>query len=116
MDTPPAATPPATEDRTVAIISYLTLLGFVVAIIMHSSKKTQLGAFHLRQALGLFVTWFATIILVFIPILGWIAMPIVAICLFVFLIMGFIGAVQGTMKPVPILGPYYQKWFAGAFN
>jgi hypothetical protein len=49
MDTPPpATTAPAAEDRTVAIVSYLTLIGFVVAILLHSSKKTQLGAFHLR--------------------------------------------------------------------
>jgi len=123
MDTPPSAPAPATppaaspsEDRTVALLSYLTIIGFVVAIILHSSKKTQLGAFHLRQALGLIVTSFANIILAFIPIIGWILIPVVMLCLLVFLVMGFIGAVQGKMNPVPILGAHYQKWFAGAFN
>lgn len=116
MDTPPVTTPPASEDRTVALLSYLTLIGFVVAIILHSSKKTEIGAFHLRQALGLFVTGFVNVVLMFIPIIGWILIPVVMICLFVFLIMGFVGAVQGKMNPLPILGPHYQKWFAGAFN
>ena len=36
---PPAATPAATtEDRTVAILTYITLIGFIVAIVLHGSK------------------------------------------------------------------------------
>lgn len=116
MDTTPAPAAATAEDRTVAIISYLTLIGFVVAVILHSSKKTRLGAFHLRQALGLFVTGFVNLVLAFIPVIGWILIPVVIVGLLVFLVMGFIGAVQGRMNPVPLLGAYYQKWFAGAFN
>ena len=40
---PPAPPPVAavSEDKTVAILSYLTLIGFIAAIIIHSNKKTQ---------------------------------------------------------------------------
>jgi len=34
----------------------------------------------------------------------------------VLLVMGFISAIQGQMKPVPVMGPLYQKWFGNAFN
>ena len=105
--TPPLATA-ATEDKTVAILAYLTLLGFIVAIVMNSSKKTQLGAFHLRQMLGLFLTG----ILMIIPLLN----ILIALCLFVLWIMGLLAAIKGEMKPVPILGSMYQKWFGTAFN
>jgi uncharacterized membrane protein len=108
---PPSSMPPAasaTEDKTVAILSYITLLGFIAAIIIHSNKKTQLGAFHLRQALGLFLTG----ILMVIPLLN----ILVGICLLILWIMGLISAIQGQMKPVPVLGPLYQKWFGSAFN
>ena len=78
--TTPAPTPPpapAGEDKTVAIVAYLTLIGFLVAIIIHSNKKTKLGAFHLRQMLGFMLTCivigFSEIVLIFIPILGWLA-------------------------------------------
>jgi uncharacterized membrane protein len=125
--TPPSvsasAPPPVTsaaEDKTVAIVSYLTLIGFIAAIIIHSNKKTQLGAFHLRQALGIFLTWvgvvIAEIVLLFIPILGWLAILALWVSMLTLLIMGFIGAVKGEMKPVPIVGSMYQKWFGGAFN
>lgn len=120
-ETPPV-TPvaPATEDRTVAILAYITIIGFVIAIVMHNSKKTALGAFHLRQVLGLFVTGVAfgicAIVLAFIPILGWLAIFLGWLGLVALLIMGLIGAATGQLKPVPVLGQHYQKWFANAFN
>ena len=102
-----------------AILSYLTLIGFIVAVIIHSGKKTQLGAFHLRQALGLIVSGLAlgicAIVLAFIPILGWIAIMAGWITLLVFVIMGFIAAVGGKQQPLPLLGEHFQRWFANAF-
>jgi len=106
-----AAPPPmvsATEDKTVAILSYITLIGFIVAIVLNSNKKTKLGAFHLRQVLGLFLTG----VLCIIPLLG----LVVAIGLLVFWIMGLISAIKGEMKPVPLLGAMYQKWFGTTFE
>lgn len=134
MDTtPPPATPPGaaaapgippvastTEDKTVAILSYITLIGFIAAVIIHNNKKTQLGAFHLRQALGIFLTWIGVVvcdfILVFIPILGWLAMFALWIAVIAMLVMGLVSAIQGQMKPVPVLGPLYQKWFGSTFS
>ncbi len=103
-----------------AILSYITLIGFVVAIILHTSKKTPLGAFHLRQVLGLIVTGMAfgmcVIALVFIPILGWLVIAAGWISMLVLVVMGFISAVTGQQKPVPVLGEHYQKWFANVFT
>ena len=111
---------PATEDRTVAILSYLTFIGFIVAIVLNSSRKTQLGSFHLRQALGLIITaivlYPVSLVLLFIPILGWLAMFVMWMTFLVFVVMGFISAVSGKTTPVPIVGPMYQRWFANAFN
>lgn len=121
-DTPPPAVAASTEDHTVAILSYITIIGFIIAIVMHSSKKTALGAYHLRQTLGLFISavvlWFACMIIAFIPFVNLTMVlvgPAVAIGLFVLWIMGLIAAVNGQQKPMPVVGEHYQKWFAGAF-
>jgi len=117
-ETPPPVTPvtPVAEDRTVAILAYITLIGFIIAIIMHGSKKTPLGSFHLRQALGLFLTGFCCwLVLLFIPVVGWILIPFVMLGILVLVIMGLIAAVNGQRKPVPLLGEKYQQWFANAF-
>lgn len=112
--TAPAAA--AGEDKTVAIVAYLTLIGFIIAIIMHGSKKTALGAYHLRQCLGLMITGFVCGFVGVIPVLGWIAAPILMICFFVLWIMGLISALGGQMKPVPVLGEKYQQWFGKTFE
>ena len=120
--TPAQTPPPATggEDKTVAIVSYLTLIGFLVAIIIHSNKKTKLGAYHLRQMLGFMLTViavaFCEIILVFIPILGWLAIFVLWIFMLVCWIIGLIAAINGQMKPMPVVGPMYQKWFGTTFD
>lgn len=112
-DTTTAGTP---EDRTVAILGYITIIGFIVAIVMHSSKKTKLGSYHLRQMLGLVVTGLAAGFIGIIPVIGWLALPILWIGLFVLWIMGLIAAVNGQFKPIPVLGEHYQKWFGNAFE
>lgn len=113
---PQVAADSAGEDKTVAIIAYITIIGFIAAIVIHSNKKTKLGAFHLRQCLGIFLTGFACSFLMIIPILGWIAAPLIGLCLLVFWIMGLISAINGQIKPVPLFGPMYQKWFGTTFD
>jgi len=123
MSTTPETPPPATEDRTVAILAYITIIGFIIAIVMHGSKKTALGTYHLRQCLGLFIAavafWFAMMILAFVPIIGPIigllALPVGGIFFFVLWIIGLMAAANGQQKPLPVLGAYCEKWFANAF-
>jgi len=96
----------STDDKTVAILSYITIIGWIVALVLHGNNKTQLGAYHLRQSLGLFICMF---ILAWIPLVGW----ILNIVLFAFLIVGLIYAVQGEQKPVPLIGDFFQNIFSG---
>lgn len=95
-----------TEDKTIAIVCYITLIGWIIALVLQSNQKTVLGAFHLRQALGLYITG---MILWWIPVIGW----ILNIVVFVFWLIGLINAIQGETKPVPIVGDIYQDIFKG---
>jgi uncharacterized membrane protein len=110
-----AASAAATEDKTVAILSYITIIGFIAAIFMHMNQKTALGAFHLRQVLGLVLTGLAGGVCAVVPILGWLVWFVVVIGLFLLWLIGLLSAVKGEMRPMPILGAHYQRWFAAAF-
>jgi uncharacterized membrane protein len=103
------------EYKTVAILSYITVVGFIAAIFMHQNRKTELGAFHLRQMLGLVLTSVVGAVCGVIPILGWVFWFLVVIGVFVLWAIGLLAALKGDMRPVPILGEHYQRWFAGAF-
>lgn len=112
------------EDRTLAIVSYLTLIGFIVALVLFGQpgKKTALNGFHLRQNLGLLIlsfgVFFVLSIIGFIPFIGLITLLLSPLCFigfFVLWIMGLLAAVNGELKPVPVVGAKIQEMFKGAF-
>jgi uncharacterized membrane protein len=109
-----AATVP--QHRTVAIISYLTIVGFIAAIVMHQSTRTELGAFHLRQMFGLVLTAAAGSLLAVVPILGWIVWIVLVLGIFVLWALGLLAALRGEAQPCPIVGAHYQRWFARVFS
>lgn len=110
----------AMDGKTIAIISYITFIGWIVSYVMYSNNKSQLAIYHIRQSLGLFITGFALYIVMFIflfiPILGWIISIIIWVCLvalFVLWIFGLVSAINGQEKPVPVIGETIQKILAG---
>jgi len=59
-----------TNGKTVAIIAHITFIGWIIAIIMNSNNKTEIGSFYVRQMLGVFLIM---IVCSFIPFLNFIA-------------------------------------------
>lgn len=110
----------STEDKTIAIVSYLTLFGFIAAVVMHGSKKTSLGSYHLRQSLGLMIVSIGVMVfgmmLAFIPFLGWLADLALWLGLIALWFTGLMSALKGERKPVAVLGEHFQKWFGSAFE
>ncbi len=100
------------EGKQAAIVSYITIVGTIIAIFMNSEKRNPFASFHIRQALGIFSTWF---------LLGffvgnfdsWGVSSGFYLCIFILWIYGFIGAIQGEEKMVPLVGEFYQKIFKG---
>ncbi len=90
------------DNKLVAIISYGTLLGWIIAIILHQQQPSELGGFHLRQSLGLYIT---AVVLGWIPLIG---TPIVMV-LFVFWVLGLVEAVRGRQRALPVIGGWYQQ-------
>ncbi len=92
------------DGKTKAIVAHIYWIGWVIALILNSSEKDEITSFYLRQLLGLFLL---SIVLLFIPIVGWIA----NIAIFVFWIISLIGAINGEMKEIPWVGKLFQDWF-----
>lgn len=104
--------PGAQIEKNIATIAYLTLVGLIVAFIMNNDKKDAFASFHIGQSLGLGITGIALVFVNIIPVLGWIVSIIGCIILFILWVSGLVNALNAKQKPVPILGQYYQKWFA----
>lgn len=108
----------ADNGKTTAIVSYITIIGWLIAYFgMHQSKKTSLGSYHLRQTLLLFICAICYQVVVYIIAM---AVPVAGLILsigylgFVVLwIMGLIAAINGEEKPMPLMGEKAQELFKG---
>ncbi len=114
---------PVTFERTIGILAYITLIGWIIALVMNSSKQGEekrYNAFHIRQMLGLYIFSFvlsiAVFILVFVaPILALI-LNLLYLGMLVLWIFGLINAINGLRKPVPLTGEPTEKIFGSAFE
>ena len=86
----------------VAVISYFTLIGWVVAMVIYDKHQSSLASFHLRQSLGLIITG---ALLSLIPLVGW----ILNIGVLLAWAMGLYCAITGQEYKVPFLGDFYQQ-------
>jgi len=99
------------EDNMIAIISYCTVIGLIIAFVMNQEKKNAFGSYHIRQSLGLALTGLALSLINIIPILGWIISILGFFMLVYMWIMGLVNAINHKLKPLPILGKKYEVWF-----
>lgn len=95
------------QGKTIAIVSYITIIGWVVALIMNQNIKDKFASFHIRQSLLIVIISAIIGALRNIQFITWILGTI----LFVFWIMGLIYAINGQEKEVPLIGAYAQQWF-----
>ncbi len=98
------------QNKNAAIVAYLTIIGAVIAIFMNSESKSTFVSFHIRQALGIFITFFALGYLIgYFD--SWMISSAFYLFFFILWIYGFMGALNGQQKSIPLLGEFYQKLF-----
>jgi len=109
---------PAMDGKTIAIISYLTLIGWIIAFVMYGNSKSRLAIYHLRQTLLLMLVavavYIAQAVLLSIPHIGWLlsmASLAINIGFLILWVIGLIGAVNGQEKPMPVIGEKAQQLF-----
>lgn len=100
------------DGKTIAIISYITVIGLIIAFVLNNEKKNRFASYHIRQSLGIALTGLLLSLINIIPILGWIVSIVGGVILFIMLIQGLLAALNGQEKPVFLLGEKYQEWLA----
>lgn len=98
------------DGKTMAIVSHITFVGLIIAIIMNGDKKNRFTAFYNRQMLGLIIILFiAQITDKYINgTLGYVLWLISAISW----LYSFICILQSKVKALPYVGEKFQEWFA----
>lgn len=99
------------KGKTTAITSYILIIGVFIAMSMNTGEeKNSFASFHIRQALGLSITFISLGL-----IISNFDSPMISISMWVFVsvlwTLGIFNAINGQTKPIPLLGNYFQKWF-----
>lgn len=87
---------------------FLTILGFLIAIL--AKKDNDYVMFYAKQGLVLFIGYIIALVLMVIPIIGFILGYLLEICLLVLWIIGWINALSGEKKDTPVIGALAQKF------
>ncbi|WP_277632658.1 DUF4870 domain-containing protein [Avrilella dinanensis] len=100
------------NNKTISIVSYITIIGWLVAYLIGKDNLDALSRYHLRQSLGLAIVGFIlNIISISILFLG-VVVNIIGILLLILTVIGIINAANGEMKPLPVIG----KWLEDKFD
>ena len=98
------------SEKSTAFVSYLGVLGLLIAYLNNKQLKSDFVSFHIRQSLGLCIGFFMlgypvgnfdnwTVTLAF-----WIAFIVLNI-------YGIATALTGSITAVPMIGIFFQKIF-----
>ena len=108
------------EGKLFAVLAYL--LGLVGILIVFLAKKdNKFAVYHAKQSICLVILAIGgyigitmlSFIMGFIPIIGWIFGSLVwfafSIACLIFIILGVMNALNGQMKPLPVIGVFADK-------
>ncbi|MAJ31508.1 MAG: hypothetical protein CMC18_02485 [Flavobacteriaceae bacterium] len=96
--------------KTNALISYITIIGFLISWSRHSDNPNPLSSFHLKQAFGVHLFYHASSYLLnFYTFL--IPFYILYVIYLGALIFGIVSVRKKQKSKLPLLGDYFQKWF-----
>lgn len=100
---PPTSTAPD-QSKIWAIIGYILPILFFVPLLGNDKDKPAVR-FHANQQLNLLLLWMvAVIVLPFIPIVGWLLIPVAYIVGVALMVIGLINVSHSAQKPLPLIG------------
>ena len=103
------------DNKTLSIVSYISIVGWLIAYFMGKDNSDSLLRYHLRQSLGLaiFSILFSVVLNVLamiIPALG--ILGILSLGIVILWIIGIINAANNAQKPLPVIGKMFEDQFS----
>lgn len=88
------------DEKLFGALSYLWIVSIIVLIM---KKDSEFVKFHARQGLVIFLV---SIVLGWIPIIGW---PILDVILIIVVVVGLMKAMGGEKWEIPVIGALAKK-------
>lgn len=103
------------NNKTLSIVSYISIVGWLIAYFMGKEKADDLLKYHLRQSLGLAIVGILfsvalNVVAMMVPALGILGM--LSLIIFILWVIGIINAANAAKKPLPLIGNIFENKFA----
>ncbi len=107
---PASATPGAgLSDNLAGLLAYL-FIPAIIFLAMEPYNRNSFIRFHSFQGIFLGLASFVgRIVLIFIPVIGWIILPFYELLIFVLCVISAIKAFQGNRWHVPVIGDLAEQ-------
>ena len=98
------------KGKMTAIVSYILIIGVLIAMSMNFESKNKFASFHFRQSLGLSIMFIALGLIV-----SNFGNPMITVSMWIFMSVlwsyGMITAIKGQTISLPIIGNLFQNIF-----
>ncbi len=106
---PPASSQSGLESNVAAALAYLPILA-IVWLLVEPYSKDRFIKFHSLQSVALAVVSIGlSIVLLIIPIIGWVLLPFLQLGVFVAAVICAVKAYQKEKFKLPVLGDFAEK-------
>lgn len=100
------------DKKTLSVIAYITIIGWIIALVQYKNERAPEVRFHLKQSLGVMILGILlsiamTIIVSIVPSLYF--LTYVNLLVLILWILGIINAVNGAQKQLPVIGSFAEN-------
>ncbi|HWR16278.1 MAG TPA: DUF4870 domain-containing protein [Terriglobales bacterium] len=97
-------------DNVAGLLAYITIIPAIIFLVTTPYNRNKFVRFHSFQCLFFAVAWIViNIVLMMIPVIGWMVMQVIHILFLIVWIVLLIKAYQGQMFKLPVIGDLAEK-------
>lgn len=102
------------DNKTLSVISYITIIGWIISFVIGKDNANSLLKYHLRQSFGLFIfgILLGIVLQIIMSITGLYFLGYIGLINFALMIIGIINAANEAEKPLPLIGKMFEDKFA----
>ena len=101
---------PGLSDNAAGALAYVTLIPAIIFLVLAEYNRRPFIRFHAFQSIFLGIACIVlTMVLTFIPVIGWILEPLVFVVFFIFWLLALIKAFGGKEWEIPVIGAFARK-------
>ncbi|MDM1044685.1 DUF4870 domain-containing protein [Myroides sp. 1354] len=104
------------DNKTRSIVSYITIIGWLIAYFAGKENTDDVLKYHLKQSLGLFIAGLlfsiiCGILILILPAIIGLILSYISYAFWILAIFGIINAANHAKKPVPLIGKLFEDKF-----